>query len=88
MFNPTAYRIPEDTVESLILYAWQGAPPGGFLTAFLSNDLMDAGARADDRHQECFVRLVGFVYNEMPIGCHGSHETVAAWVEMGGLAGK
>lgn len=89
MLDRTAYYgIPEGTYDSLRRYVQWGVPLGGFLAALVSNDLMGAANRADDRHVLCFHELARFVFNEMPVGCQGSRPAVRAWIEMGGLEGE
>ena len=71
----------QDTLDSLKRYADMGIPTGGFLRAVLENNLMEAFGRADRQNSEDMAEIVGYVYNEMPIGCHGSPEKVRAWLD-------
>ncbi len=82
-----AGKIPESTLESLVMYAEHGIPTGGFLEAVLSNDLMGACGRADQHNRAALADICQFVYMEMPAPCHGSRERFREWVQQGGLTG-
>jgi hypothetical protein len=71
----------EDATESLWRFATHGVPCGGFLTAVLENDLMEAMNRADESSRANLFNICSFVYNDLPAGCHGSREAVAKWAE-------
>lgn len=71
--------LDEELRESLIRYAVHGVPTGGFLRAFLANDLMQAIGRADERSQAQFRQLALFVHNWLGSECHGSYDAVDAW---------
>lgn len=73
--------IPENIRESLEAYRDTGRPTGGCLEAILSNDLMEAFGRADEKTAAAMQAIVGFIYNEMPSTCHGSQENVDAWLK-------
>lgn len=82
MFDITNYQeVPRGTLNSLILYAQEGVPTGGFLHAVLSNDLRGAVARADKANLQAIKSIVEFVCNQLPQLCHGSPDKVAAWIE-------
>ena len=72
--------IPEQTKLSIDRYVNDGIPPGGFVTAVLANDLMQAFARADSFNASAMIYIVRYVYNHTPIGCHGSYEAVSEWI--------
>ncbi|MCA1800188.1 MAG: hypothetical protein LC650_02735 [Actinobacteria bacterium] len=76
----TGYNIPSHTQGSLERYAAQGIAPGGFLTAVLTNNLFGAVSRADDYNLEALTEIVRFVYNRMPMSCHGSTEAMAEFM--------
>lgn len=69
-------------------YMWGGVerymihriPPGHFLTAVFSNDLIGAFARADDENGANMRRYAQFLYNYAPRGSYGSPEAVRAWL--------
>lgn len=83
MFNTTYYedKIPSLVLEALVGWGKQERPVGDFLTAFLSNDLKMAIARADEDSLATFRDIMLFMVNEMPSQCHGSREKVAAWAK-------
>ena len=81
-------NLPEWAIESLNEYVRIGRDTGDFLEAVLSNDLMDAFGRADDFNRDLMFQYVGYVYNKMPIGCHGSRSIYKNWCESGGTEGK
>lgn len=73
--------IRDDMRESLIAYARDGVPTGGFLEAVLANDLVGACERADDGNLRAIVAMAAFVRNELPSLCWGSRRVYSAWVE-------
>ncbi len=60
-------------------YVKNAIPPGGFLTAVLSNDLKEAFGRADDINLDHMKEIVVYCYNEIPSNCWGSREAMADW---------
>lgn len=68
-------------------YVEQGIPPGSFLTAIITNDLLEACGRADDINRERIFDIVKWFYNEAPTGCWKSAENMRQWCEAGGLNG-
>jgi hypothetical protein len=80
--------VPEHLRGGLDRYIVHGIKPGDFLTAFLSNDLMETLGRADDKSRAGFFGLASFLYNEAPSGCFRSPENVARWIAEGGLRGR
>ena len=85
--NFTAKRLPEYMWGSVERYLSHGISPGGFLTAVLCNDLVEAVSRADD----CNVHKLGdwliFLYNDVPSGCWGTADKFHAWMNRGGMNG-
>lgn len=82
------YRsIPEHMQDGMRLYLEKGIPPGHFMTALLSNDLMGAMGRADDINRHRIFDLCAFLYNQAPIGSYGSPEKFDDWIKSGGLDG-
>lgn len=71
--------IPYALLESLVAYRDRGRPVGGFLEAFLANDLRSAVGYADPESLAAFRALATFVHCQMPAGAHGSRERVAEW---------
>lgn len=79
--------IPEVTIGTLERYVHKGIAPGGFMTAVLSNDLFGAVGRADLGNVKALDKIVKYIYNRCPSGCHGSKQIVEDWCKMGGLEG-
>ena len=80
-------RIPGHMRDTARLYIERGIGGGGFFTALVSNDLMNAFRKADDENTAAMRNWVGFLYNEAPAACYGSPERVRDWIEAGGLEG-
>ena len=78
--------VPEHIRGGLKRYIDNGIPPGSFLTAVLSNDLMEAFGCADYINRHRLFDIVSFLYGSAPAGCWGSPERVASWIERGGLS--
>jgi hypothetical protein len=72
----------KDCCESLDRYAKEGCPTGDFLRAVLENNLMEAMGRADIYNRDCLFEICEYVYNHIPLSCHGSPEKVRAWLDM------
>ncbi len=81
------HDIPRHMAESLAAHVSVGRPVGGFLSALLSNDLMDAIGRADDNNVRLLKEYAMVLYNDTPSGCYGSRERFTEWQDKGGLAG-
>lgn len=75
------YDIPEYIIRALERYQSDGLSTGGFLYAVLSNNLMEAVARADADNKRALPEICSYVYNEMPYSSHGSPEKVDAWIQ-------
>ncbi len=69
-------------------YLENGIPPGDFLQAVISNDLKEAINRADDQNINLLPNYVRFFYNDVPMGCWGSPDNYANWIERGGFMGS
>lgn len=80
--------LPGHLREGLKRYVEKGSPVGHFLTACLSNSLIDAVGRADQTNREHLVGIVQFLWNELPLECYGSKEKVGQWIAKGGLFGR
>lgn len=72
-------HLPVHMHGAISRYIARGIPPGSFLTAVLSNDLMGAFGKADDDNRGALFEWVRFIYQYAPVGCHGSPEKVRAW---------
>lgn len=80
-------NIPVYMRDSVRGYIELGRPVGHFLTELLSNRLVEAFGRADERNLACMHLYAQFLYNEAPRGCWGSAERVTIWQSHHGLAG-
>ena len=73
--------IPITTFEVLQDYVLHHRAPGGFLTAVLSNDLIDAVTRADSENILALPELVKYIYWHCPRKCWGNTNAVDEWLE-------
>lgn len=80
-------NIPNATLLGLERYVNTGCPAGSFLRAVLSHDLFEAVSRADNNNQRALIDLVKLIYNDCPIGCHGTADKVDAWTQLRGMEG-
>jgi hypothetical protein len=79
--------LPEHMQAPILRWIEDGGPIGDFLTALLSNNLMEAFGRADDQNTAAMRNWVQFLYNHAPHDCYGSPDIVKAWRTRGGLLG-
>ncbi len=80
--------IPIQLKQAIDRYVNHGIPTGDFLRAVLENNLMEAIGRADDDNIKIIHNICRYVYNEIPMICHGNIEKVQKWIEKGGLNGN
>ena len=80
MTAPNAAFIKPRFKESLDRYVTDKWQPGRFLTAVLSNDLMEAIGRGDADAIDNLPHIAAYIYNHMPTGCHGSAARVREWL--------
>ena len=73
--------IPEHMRHGMKLYLDAGIMPGGFLTAVLHNNLIDAFRYADDINMAALRDWAQFIYWEIPSQAWGSPEKVEKWCE-------
>ena len=73
--------LPADLIESIDAYVKDGRPTGDFLRAVINNDLKEAVVRADDNNLARIHAIVGYLYNECPIGCWGFAGAAERWTE-------
>jgi len=71
----------QDIQATLERYVNDRCPTGGFLHAVLSNDLMEACARADMHNQRRLPEIATYIYNNLPMISWGSPEKVDAWLK-------
>ncbi len=67
-------------IDHMRAYMEKGHPPGSFLTALLSNDLMEACRRADDANRLSLGLWAAWLYNEAPAVSFGSPTRVNNWI--------
>ena len=72
-------KIPSHIKGDIERYVFYGLLPGSFLTAVLTNDLIEAVNRADEESLTHLGPIVKFVYNEIPSTCWGTKMKVAQW---------
>jgi hypothetical protein len=77
----------EHMIGGLQRYFEHGIEPGSFMESVLCNDLRGACLRADDVNLRNLVGIVGWLYNEAPLGSWGSPEAYANTIQHGGYAG-
>jgi hypothetical protein len=78
------YRaIPTRMHGPITRYVYAHRQPGDFLTAVLSNNLIEAVSRADAENQVALADWVKLVYNHLPSNCWGTPGRVRAWVTEG-----
>lgn len=80
-------KLPHHMQDAMARYVQSGIPPGSFLTAVLSNDLMGAMGHADDINRTFIFDYAVFLKSQAPIGCWGSPQHVEDWIADGGLNG-
>ncbi len=79
--------LPPRMAGAMQRYIERGFPPGSFLEAVLSNDMMGALGRADAENRAALHDYGVFLYSYAPGGCHGSPDKVRDWIKRGGLLG-
>ena len=72
-------RLPEHMREPARLYIEEGELPGGFLTAVLCNDLVEAFDQADEENKSRMSDWVLWLYNDIPMPAWGTPTKVLAW---------
>ncbi len=80
-------RLPEHMRDAVDRYVQRGIPGGSFLTAVLSNKLVDAYSRADDMNTDAMRAWASWLHNDAPGDCWGDAATVREWCAHGGLQG-
>ena len=73
-------EIPPLVRKALDNYVFNHWPVGGFVTACLENNFVQAVALADERSFEALKVIARHCYNELPSECWGSPEKVRAWL--------
>lgn len=75
--------IPPLVRAALDRHAHEHQHTGGFVTAVLENNLMEAIGQADANSLAAMRSILAYVYNEIPGACHGSPAKVKAWRKAG-----
>lgn len=73
--------IPETIRCGLIHAIVYGYPPGGFLSAVFSNDLMETFGRADPDSVRGLHATLTWIHTFAPRGCWGSPDALKNWNE-------
>jgi hypothetical protein len=73
--------VKQSTIDTINNFVTKGWEPGGFVTAVLENNLMEAFGRADEENRYSLFDICNYVYNEIPAGSHGSPAKVEAWMK-------
>ena len=73
--------VSADVKEYLREYAEERRPRGDFLTACLSNNLMNAVCRADANNLAQLREIMQYIYCELPSECWGNREKVDKWLK-------
>jgi len=80
-------QLPEHMRDAVERYVQHGIAGGSFLTAVLSNRLVQAYGRADEANTAAMQAWAGWLWNDAPGDCWGSPEKVEGWIAIGGLRG-
>lgn len=75
------HLIPEHMVMGVRLYLQYGVPPGGFLNALLTNNLVSSFAHADDVNLRCMKQWATWLYAHCPMNARGSQKIVDNWIK-------
>lgn len=78
--------IPETTRESMMAYVEDRREPGGFLSAVICNDLINAVCRADKDNLFVIKEIVQWFYNVAPMGCFGGKQKMVLWLKCAEVA--
>ena len=76
-------RLPPHLQGGVQRYIEQGIPPGGFLTAVITNNLLLAILHADSISLAALPEIVRFFYNEGPAQSWGTDEKMKWWMKTG-----
>lgn len=81
LLNFSSYDIPEHTQQEFEDYIVYGLPPGSFMYAVVSNNLLGAVSHADHWNKQCIVDIVQWLAARAPSACWGSREKVEIWLK-------
>jgi len=68
--------IPPRVLAAINNYVWYAQPTGDFVSAVLSNDLLRAVGRADERSLNAIKAICVYIHNAVPSVCYGNKEAV------------
>ena len=71
--------VPAMTLHALVNYVEHRLQVGDFLEGMLTNDLHKAIGYVDEDNLSAIRSIYLFIYNRMPMICHGSPEKMKAW---------
>lgn len=72
-------EIPELTMGALRRWVDHGIWPGSFLTSVLQDNLFQSVHRADEENRAALGALVVYIFNNVPVACWGSEESMLEW---------
>ncbi len=72
--------IPKAIKYQIDQYIEAGVPPGGFLNAVLTNDLMVAIQKADETNKLHIPDIVTYLLNYLPPIAYGNAKNVTDWL--------
>lgn len=75
------YNVPVDNRRELLNYLMYGQPPGDFIGAIVSNDLMGAMRGADSFNITRLFDYCNFLYNFAPGESYGSVAKRDEWIK-------
>ena len=76
-------HIPKNLRGGIRRYVDFGIPPGGFLTAVISNDLRECFHTGTEKSLAALENIVAWFYLYAPAGCWGSPEAMRRWLSEG-----
>ena len=79
MYNPL--KVKQSMIVALQDYIRHGTPKGGFLSAVLANNLLNAAMRADGDNFETLAHVARWCYNHVPSIAWGSREKYDRWIK-------
>ena len=82
-----AVSVSDACAQSVCNFLCEGIPPGSFVRAVLSNNLIAAVRCADKGNQALLSLFVNALMMELTGQCWGSEKIVDEWMAKGGLRG-
>jgi len=76
-------NLPDHLQGGISRYLREGIAPGHFLTAVITNNLLEAVSRADCTSIKSLPDIVKFFYNYAPGECWGNQVKMVAWMKGG-----